>query len=203
MAHVIKLFIAFLWLYHVPVVLNAQQTTIEGTKADSSTSELEKNNLSYFSNTVLINQHGEKMKFYEDLLKDKIVVINAFYAECVGACSPMHNSIEQVQKHFGDRVGEDIYLISITVDPAHDTLEVLDQYAEKFMATKGWYFLSGDIENVNFVQKKLGQYAENRESHSTILLVGNVKTGLWKKVNGLSPSNDIIGVIESVVNDQE
>ena len=76
-------------------------------------------------------------------------------------------------------------------------------YAEKYGAKQGWYFLSGNKENVETVLKKLGKYVLNREHHDSILLIGNLPTGLWKKVNGLAPVEEIINIIDSVVNDQE
>ena len=156
----------------------------------------------YFTDVELVNQNGEKMRLYSDLLKDKVVVINFFFATCKGTCLPMNRNIEKVQEVFGDRLGKDAYIISISVDPTVDTPARLKEYAAKNNARPGWYFITGDKANVEFALKKLGQYVESREDHTNIVLIGNERTGLWKKAFGLAKSDDLNKVVESVLNDQ-
>lgn len=156
----------------------------------------------YFTDVVLVNQNGEKMRLYSDLLKDKVVVINFFFATCQGSCLPMNRNMQKVQDVFGDRLGKDAYIISISVDPTVDTPERLKAYAGKISARPGWYFITGDKANVDFALKKLGQYVENREDHTNIILIGNERTGLWKKAFGLAKSEEFNKVVESVLNDQ-
>jgi len=156
----------------------------------------------YFTDVVLVNQNGEKMRLYTDLLKDKVVVINFFFATCQGTCLPMNRNMQKVQDIFGDRLGKDAYIISISVDPTVDTPARLKEYAGKISARPGWYFITGDKANVEFALKKLGQYVANREDHTNIILIGNERTGLWKKAFGLAKSDDLNKVVESVLNDQ-
>ena len=70
---------------------------------------------------ALVNQNGEKMRFYSDLLKGKVVIINFFFATCQGSCLPMNRNLQKVQQALGDRVGKDVHIISISVDPTVDT----------------------------------------------------------------------------------
>lgn len=156
----------------------------------------------YFTEVELVNQDGAKMRLYSDLLKDKVVVINFFFATCQGSCLPMNRNIQKVQDVFGDRLGKDAYIISISVDPTVDTPARLKEYAAKISARPGWYFITGDKANVEFALKKLGQYVENREAHTNIVLIGNERTGLWKKAFGLAKSDELNKVVESVMNDQ-
>lgn len=96
----------------------------------------------------------------------------------------------------------DVRLISITVDSPQDTPRVLDAYARRYGARKGWYFLGGDKVNVDAVLKKLGAYVDVREAHKTVFLAGNMKTGLWKKVFALADSEQVIEQIDGVINDE-
>src|ERR1700753_2649773 len=75
----------------------------------------------YFTDVVLIDQEGKRMRFYSDLLKDKVVIINAFFATCTGSCPPMSHNLARVQDALGDRMGKDVIILSITVDPAMAT----------------------------------------------------------------------------------
>ena len=156
----------------------------------------------YFTDTVLINQDGEKMRFYSDLLKGKTVIIDSFFATCQGSCLPMNRNLEKVQEALGDRLGKDAYIISISVDPTVDTPPALKAYSKKLNARPGWYFLTGDKASVEIVLKKLGQFVDDKQDHLNIFIIGNERTGLWKKAFGLAKSEEIVKVIESVINDK-
>ena len=156
----------------------------------------------YFTDVELVNQDGEKVRFYSDVLKGKTVVVNAFFTTCTSVCPPMNRSMEKIQEAFGDRVGKDVFLVSLTVDPATDTPARLKEYAAKFHAGKGWTFLTGQKENLDWALYKLGQYVEDKDSHTTVIIVGNEATGLWKKALGMAKVEDLIQSVESVANDK-
>jgi len=156
----------------------------------------------YFTDVVLINQNGEKMRFYSDLLQGKVVIINSFFATCQGSCLPMSRNLEKVQQALGGHVGKDVFILSISVDPLVDTPRALKEYATKLNARPGWYFLTGDNENVEFALKKLGHFVADKQDHLNIFIIGNERTGLWKKAFGLAQSDELIKVVESVLNDQ-
>jgi protein SCO1/2 len=161
----------------------------------------ENNAQKYFTDTVLITQDGQRMRFYTDLMKDKTVIIDTFFATCPGSCLPLNRNLEQIQKALGDRLGKDVHILSISVDPALDTPPALKAYAKKLNARPGWYFLTGDKANVDFVLKKLGQFVDDKQNHTNLFLIGNDRTGLWKKAFGLAKSDELIKVVESVLND--
>jgi cytochrome oxidase Cu insertion factor (SCO1/SenC/PrrC family) len=94
------------------------------------------------------------------------------------------------------------YLISITVDPVTDTPARLKEYAAKFHARPGWYFMTGTQENVNFALNKLGQYVADKNDHSSIMIIGNEATGLWKKAFALAQAEELIKIVEGVADDK-
>lgn len=156
----------------------------------------------YFTDVELINQNGEKMRFYSDLIKGKVVIINSFFATCQGSCLPLNRNLEKVQEALGERLGKDVYIVSISVDPTVDTPPNLEEYAKKLNARPGWYFLTGAKENVDFALKKIGQFVPDKQDHLNIFIIGNERTGLWKKAFGLAKSEELVKIVESVVNDQ-
>jgi len=156
----------------------------------------------YFTDVELINQNGEKMRFYSDLLQGKVVIINSFFATCQGSCLPLNQNLAKVQEALGDRLGKDVYIVSISVDPTVDTPPNLKEYAKKLKARPGWFFLTGAKENVDFALKKIGQFVPDKQDHLNIFIIGNERTGLWKKAFGLAKSEELVKVVESVVNDQ-
>ena len=156
----------------------------------------------YFSDVELVNQDGEKVRFYTDVLKGKTVVVNAFFTTCTSVCPPMNRSMEKIQEALGDRVGKDVFLVSLTVDPATDTPARLKEYAGKFHAGKGWMFLTGKKENLDWALYRLGQYVESRDDHKTVIIIGNEATGLWKKAFGMAKVEELIKLVEGVAGDK-
>lgn len=155
----------------------------------------------YFTDVQLVNQNGDTMRLYSDLIGGKIVIINSFFASCTGSCPIMAHTMAAIQQHLGDRLGRDVIMISISVDPLNDTPAKLKAYAERMKAKPGWYFLTGKKENVDQALTRLGQYTEDRESHQNVFIIGNEPTGLWKKALAIAKAADVITVVDSVVND--
>src|ERR1041384_1586054 len=156
----------------------------------------------YFTDVLLVNQNGEKMRFYSDLIQNKVVVINSFFATCTGSCLPLNRNLEKLQKALGEHRGKEVYFVSISVDPTVDTPASLNAYSKKLNAGPGWYFLTGDKENVDFALKKIGHFVDDKNDHLNIFIIGNERTGLWKKAFGLAQNEELLKVVESVLNDK-
>lgn len=156
----------------------------------------------YFTDVELINQDGQKVSFYSDVLKNKVVVINTFFTTCTSICPPMNRNFEKIQDALGDRLGKDVFLVSISVDPETDTPTRLKEYGRRFHARPGWIFLTGKKENVDWALYKLGQYVETKDEHTSIFIIGNEPKGLWKKAMGLAKADELIRIVEDVIADR-
>jgi protein SCO1 len=143
----------------------------------------------YFPNVTLTTHEGRRVRFYDDLVKGKIVAIDLIYTTCKYACPLETARMVQVQRALGDRVGRDVFFYSITIDPEHDTPAVLKEYAEKYHVGPGWQFLTGSAADIDLLSKKLGLYSEpdptNPDGHTPMLLVGNEVTGQWMRNSAL------------------
>jgi protein SCO1/2 len=149
-----------------------------------------------------VSQDGEEMRLYSDLLRDKVVVINAFFTSCKGSCPVVMATFASLQDWLGERLGKQVHLLSVSVDPETDTPAKLKAYAERLKAKPGWYFLTGERRHVERALHKLGQFVEHREDHNDLIIIGNETTGLWKKAFGLARTEDIIKLVESVLHDR-
>jgi protein SCO1/2 len=154
---------------------------------------------SYFPNLVLLTQDNRPVHFYADLLKGKVVLINFLFTTCKGVCSPMTANLVRVQKYLGERVGRDVVMISLSVDPETDTPAVLKKYADQFHVQPGWYFLTGEKRNVDWVLYKLGGYVEDKNQHSAVLIIGNEATGEWMKVHAMSNPTEIADAVTQLL----
>ena len=143
----------------------------------------------YFPNVPLTTHDGRTVRFYDDLIKGKIVAVDLIYTTCQYACPLETARMVQVQRVLGDRVGRDIFFYSITIDPDHDTPEVLAEYAQKYHVGPGWLFLTGKASDIELISRKLGLYSEpnpaNPDGHTPMLLVGNETTGQWMRNSAL------------------
>jgi len=142
----------------------------------------------YFPNTVLITQDGEKVRFFDDLIKDKVVAINFIYTSCKDSCPLETARLLKVQEILGDRMGKDIFFYSITLTPEIDTPAVLKSYMQKYNIGPGWTFLTGNEQDIILLRKKLGLYLEdiqndkeNPDDHNLSLIIGNQASGRWMK----------------------
>jgi protein SCO1/2 len=192
---------SYTWVILTLVLLIAGTVSAQEPAAPKTQEKSENNAQRYFTDTVLVDQDGERVRFYTDLLKDKTVIIDTFFATCQASCLPMNRNLAQIQEGLGDRLGKDVHILSISVDPTVDTPTLLKAYARKLNAKPGWYFLTGDKENVEFMLKKLGQFVDDKNDHLNIFIIGNNRTGLWKKAFGLAKSEELMKIVESVLND--
>ena len=136
-------------------------------------------------NIQLYTQDGKPVRFYDDLVKDRIVVITFMYTQCTGKCPPTTRSLVKLQDLLGDRVGNDILILSITLDPEVDTPKVLKEYADDFGAGPGWIYLTGQYDDIDMLRHKLGVFDPDpildadKANHAGLLTFGNERTGRW------------------------
>ena len=104
---------------------------------------------------MLVDQYGKSHRFYSDLLKDKLVLINSIFTTCPATCPIQTAVFAQVQRMLGDRVGQDVQMISLTLEPEIDTPERLREFAERYKVGPGWLFLTGPTQDVADVLKRL------------------------------------------------
>lgn len=144
----------------------------------------------YFPNVVLRTHENEAVRFYDDLLKDKVVAINFMYATCEGICPSVTSNLVQVQQILGNRVGRDIFMYSVTLKPEQDTPEVLEQYARMHQIGPGWFFLTGTPADIELIRRKLGAVNldplvdADTSSHIGLIRYGNEALERWAACAG-------------------
>ncbi len=154
-----------------------------------------------FPNVTLYTHEGEAVRFYDDLIRDKVVAINMMYADCAGICPVATANLMQVQSMLGERAGRDVFMYSITLQPELDTPNGLKRYAERHGIKPGWKFLTGAPEDIELVRYRLGFYDRDenidniRENHTGMVRIGNDSLNRWSMAPALAEPQQIMATI--------
>lgn len=151
-------------------------------RTDAIDATAETRRRSRFPNVVLRTQENTEVRFYDDLLRDKTVLINFMYTTCKDDCLLATANLALVQRILGLRMGKDLFLYSITLDPAHDTPQALKRYALRFKVQPGWLFLTGSAAATSELRRAFGDDPAQdirRSQHLNMLRLGIEPLERW------------------------
>jgi protein SCO1 len=147
---------------------------------------------------TVIDQNGKPVRFYTDLVKNRVVAINFVFTTCTTICPPMGANFAKLQKILGDRAGRDVDLISVSVDPNTDTPERMKAWGQKFGAGPGWTLVTGGREEITRLLKALGVYTPGVTDHSPLVLLGNDASHRWTRAYGLAAPVKLAELIDQM-----
>jgi protein SCO1/2 len=153
--------------------------------------KLPQDGVEWFTDVEVTAQDGRTFKFYDDLLKGKIVLVNFFSTGCDALCPLVMKNLSAVQDLLGPRVGNDVFMYSITLQPELDTPAVLAAYAKTYGAHPGWLLLTGKPTDVDLLRHRLGFVESNPfedadpEAHIAAIRIGDVPMHRWIMSPGL------------------
>ncbi|MEA2080732.1 MAG: SCO family protein [Pseudomonadota bacterium] len=148
--------------------------------------------------TALITQNGDERRLASDIVAGRIVVIDFVYTSCTTVCPVLSAILRQVQGRLDGRIGNEVMLVSISVDPVRDTPARLKAYADKLRAGDGWVWLTGDKQAVDGVLEQLGAYSPNFEDHPSMVLVGDAENGDWARFLGFPGADQIVAKVDQL-----
>lgn len=184
-------------------MLTAAQSVETGSKFKVISSR-ERIRQRYFPNLSLTTHEGRTVRFYDDLVKDKIVIFNMFYAKCEGICSPVTRNLVRVQKLLGNRMGKDTFIYSFSLKPKEDNVMALKHYAKMHKVKPGWLFLTGAPDDMELLRRKLGfvdpdpELDKDLSTHIGVLKYGNEPLERWGGCPGMQAPDAIAEAISWV-----
>jgi protein SCO1/2 len=159
----------------------------------------------YFPDVVLRSHDGRRLRLYEDMIRGRVVTLNYMYIGCGdGTCPITTHNLLQVQRRLGARVGREVFMYSITLDPEIDTPEALRSYARQHDVGPGWLFLAPEPADAEMLRRRLGFYDRDpeadklRSSHAGFVRVGNEPRQLWTMALGIVDPEVIVRAISWV-----
>jgi protein SCO1/2 len=148
----------------------------------------------YFPNVPVVTQDGKTLNFYDDVIKGKRVVVSFIYTSCPDICPLTTARLTQVEDQLRDQMGHDLFFVSMTVDPEHDTPAKLKEFSKAFGTGPGWLFLTGKPEDIRAINARLGDKSRSLSDHRNEVVLGNDATGEWAR-------NTVFGDIDRLVID--
>jgi protein SCO1/2 len=134
----------------------------------------------YLPNAVLFDQNGKRVRFYDDVIKGRIVVVSFIYTSCIDMCPLTTARLVRMQGLLDPEAAKKVTFVSISIDPENDTPERLKQYADAMGATAGWVFLTGPKPVIDDIRYRLGERTKKLQEHRKGILLGNEATGEWE-----------------------
>ena len=136
----------------------------------------------------VVDQEGKPVRFYNDLVKGRAVAINFIFTTCQSVCPPLGAAFGRLQATLK---GRGVRLISVSVDPVNDTPERLKAWADRFGAGPDWTLVTGRKQDVDGLLRALGVFSADRSNHSPLILLGDDRSGAWRRVHGMTPPEQI------------
>jgi len=139
-----------------------------------------------FADVALVDQDGKAVHLESDLVANRIVVMSFIYTSCTTVCPVVSSIMAKVQKQLGERVGADVQLVSLSIDPQRDDARRLNDYARSFQNGPGWSWLTGSPRSVSDTLKGLGSIGGDLNSHAPLILVGDGNSRHWTRYYGFT-----------------
>jgi protein SCO1/2 len=184
--------------------LGAAALAPTGWRSAEAQSRLAITSSSRIPNIPLISHEGQKVRFYDDLVRGKVVTINMMYVACADICPTATANLRRVQQLLGARVGRDVFMYSLSLQPALDTPELLKAYAELHRVDPGWLFLTGTPEDIEELRYSLGfsdpdpLVDRDQSTHTGMLRIGNDTYQRWTMAPAMAEPRQILGTINHV-----
>ncbi|MNZ30669.1 hypothetical protein D3C78_479470 [compost metagenome] len=150
------------------------------------------------ADVALLDQNGKVVSLEKDLVSNKIVVMGFIYTRCTTVCPVVSSIMGKVQKRLGARVGTEVQLVSISIDPQRDDPQRLNDYARTFQNGPGWSWLTGSPQSVDATLKGLGAYGGDFQNHSPLILVGDGNNRLWTRYYGFTDPTELARAVEKL-----
>jgi len=151
---------------------------------------------------LLLDQDGKQVRLYSDLVKGKVVLVHFFFTSCADVCPMQGRSLMKLKNRLGDRLGRDIFVVSISKDPLNDTPEKLSKWGKRYGVGPGWTLVTGHHPVIkkllwDFTGEEIGPV-----NHESIVFIGNDRTGVWTSTDGLLLTDELVKTIDEVLHSQ-
>lgn len=142
-------------------------------------------------NVVLTDSEGRPVPLRPLLDGDEPVMLNFIFTTCTAICPVMSSTFSKVQSRI-DGLGKPVRLVSISIDPEHDTPARLRDYGRQFEAGPRWTMLTGRLEDCVAVQKAFDAYRGDKMNHDPATYLRMGRGAPWLRLEGFASADDLL-----------
>jgi protein SCO1/2 len=146
-----------------------------------------------------LDQNGRPLRFYSDLIKGRAVMLNFIFTSCTYVCPLQGANFSKLQAALGDRLGKDVSLISVSIDPLTDTPRRLKSWGAKFGARPGWTLVTGSKAEMDRLLRALTGDPSGVSEHSSVVFIGDYDRGVWVRADGLDDPARLIQTLDTTL----
>jgi protein SCO1/2 len=140
---------------------------------------------------TLVNQDGKKVRFKALVETNQPVIVDFIYGTCTTICPVLSAGYVNLQNRLGP-ASNNVRLISISIDPEHDSPKVMKEYLKRYRAKPGWDFLTGSRQDIDKVMRAFNAYIPDKMSHYPLNLIRSPKDGRWTRLLGIMSSREFL-----------
>ncbi|HXH41782.1 MAG TPA: SCO family protein [Thermoanaerobaculia bacterium] len=187
----------------VGVAAKAAGTGREATPSDRARQRIQR---LHFPNVPLYTHEGKRVMFYDDLVKNKIVTMNFFFAKCDEVCPMVMANLSRVQTLLAPELNKRLFMYSLSLKPEEDTVDAIREFREMHHARPGWTFLTGKPQDLEKVRRGIGfSYPNPVVDKDKTQHIGNVRYGneplmLWAACPGMAHADFIAESVSWMLN---
>ena len=149
-------------------------------------------------NAALLDQDGRTVHFQDDVIRDRIVLLNVMYTVCSNICTPAMRNLIEARRLLGD-AAKHIHFVSMSLTPLTDTPKALRAYRDLHGVGSDWTFLTGAPANVERVQRALGfigtDDTDDLLAHSAMARLCDERHARWAHLNTMLPARSIARMV--------
>ena len=150
------------------------------------------------SNLRFLDQESRDVVLADVLREDgRPIALNFVFTTCNTICPVMTATFAKLRNELGESAS-DLRLVSVTIDPEHDTPAVLHQYAERYAAGADWRFLTGTVEEIVAVQKAFDAFAGSKMNHRPLTFLRAPGSSDWVRIDGFASAAELAAEVRSL-----
>ncbi len=145
---------------------------------------------------VLLDSRGTEVNLATVLEYEGPLLLQFIFTTCPAVCPVLSASFQATQDQLGDDL-EKVRMVSVSIDPEHDTPRRLSEYARRFEAGRQWLFLTGHRDDVVAVQKSFDAFSGNKMRHEPLTFLRPVAGDLWLRFQGFLSAADLAAEVRA------
>jgi protein SCO1/2 len=139
----------------------------------------------------LVRDDGKVVSLPSEMDDGRPIVLNFIFTTCTTICPMMSSVFAQFEHRLGPDARK-VHLMSISIDPEHDTPDRLAEYARRFHAGREWQHYTGTLDASVAAQRAFDVYRGGKMTHSLVTLMRAAPGKPWLRIEGFATSDDLV-----------